>query len=53
MNCVRPGAVWTEMNRRYMEKDPEYEKRIIDKTPLGRVAEESEIAEGILWLLSD
>ena len=53
VNCVRPGTVWTEMNRLYMERDPEYAKRIIGKTPLGRAAEESEIAHGILWLLSD
>ena len=53
VNCVRPGTVWTEMNRRYMEKDPEYEKRIIAKTPLARAAEADEIAHGIVWLLSD
>lgn len=53
VNCVRPGTVWTEMNRRYMEKDPEYEKRIIAKTPLGRAAEADEVAHGIVWLLSD
>lgn len=53
VNCVRPGTVWTEMNKRYMERDPEYAKRIIGKTPLGRAAEETEIANGILWLLSD
>ena len=53
VNCVRPGTVWTEMNRRYMERDPDYAHRIIGKTPLARAAEESEIANGVLWLLSD
>ena len=53
INCVRPGTVWTEMNKQYMERDPEYAERIIGKTPLGRAAEETEIANGILWLLSD
>ncbi len=53
INCVRPGTVWTEMNRQYMERDPEYADRIIGKTPLGRAAEEDEIANAILWLLSD
>lgn len=53
INCVRPGVVWTELNRQYMEKDPEYADRIIGKTPLGRAAEEDEIANAILWLLSD
>lgn len=53
VNCVRPGAVWTEMNRLYMERDPGYAERIIGKTPLGRVAEEAEIANGVLWLLSE
>ncbi len=53
VNCVRPGTVWTEMNRLYMERDPGYAERIIGKTPLGRAAEEAEIANGVLWLLSD
>ncbi len=53
INCIRPGTVWTEMNRQYMERDPEYADRIIGKTPLGRAAEEDEIANAILWLLSD
>ena len=53
VNCVRPGTVWTEMNRLYMERDPGYAERIIGKTPLARAAEEREIANGILWLLSD
>lgn len=53
VNCVRPGTVWTEMNRQYMERDPAYEDRIIGKTPLGRAASEEEIAYAVLWLLSD
>ena len=53
VNCVRPGTVWTEMNRQYMERDPAYEERIIGKTPLGRAASEEEIANAVLWLLSD
>lgn len=52
INCIRPGTVWTEMNRQYMERDPEYADRIIGKTPLGRAAEEDEIVNAILWLLS-
>ena len=53
INCVRPGTVWTEMNRQYMERDPGYEERIIGNTPLGRAASEEEIANAVLWLLSD
>ena len=53
VNCVRPGTVWTEMNRQYMERDPGYEERIIGNTPLGRAASEDEIANAVLWLLSD
>ncbi len=53
INCVRPGVVWTEMNRRYMEKDPAYKDRIVGMTPLGRGGEESEIANGVTWLLSE
>lgn len=53
INCVRPGTVWTEMNRQYMERDPGYEERIIGNTPLGRAASEEEIANAVMWLLSD
>jgi len=52
INCIRPGTVWTEMNLQYMERDPEDADRIIGKTPLGRAAEEDEIVNAILWLLS-
>ena len=53
VNCIRPGTVWTEMNRRYMERDPAYAERIIQKTPMARAADESEISHAALWLLSD
>ena len=53
INCIRPGTVWTEMNRQYMERDPGYEERIIGSTPMGRAASEEEIANAVLWLLSE
>lgn len=54
VNCIRPGAIWTEMLADYFndvgaEKAP-YEQT---QTGLGRCADPKEIADGCLWLASD
>lgn len=50
VNCVAPGAVNTPMRRR----NPEYIRSATDTTsPIGRVADPSELAAVISFLLSD
>lgn len=47
VNCVNPGLVETEMN------PPERLARLMPVVPIGRVAQPIEIAQAILFLLSD
>jgi NAD(P)-dependent dehydrogenase (short-subunit alcohol dehydrogenase family) len=51
VNAVRPGAINTDLND--FGANPEHEKRFAQTTPLGRVGEPEEVAEAILWLLSE
>ena len=53
VNCIRPGAITTEMNERWMKEHPEWLDSVIARTPLGRAGEVRDIANATLWLLSD
>jgi NAD(P)-dependent dehydrogenase (short-subunit alcohol dehydrogenase family) len=52
VNAVRPGMVLTEMTERSLA-EPAFRARIEESIPMHRVGEGHEIAETILWLLSD
>ncbi|MDX5591953.1 3-oxoacyl-ACP reductase FabG [Pseudovibrio sp. SPO723] len=49
-NCVAPGFIKTPMTKDLPEKVIDYMK---SKTPLGRMGEAEDIAEGVLFLASD
>ena len=51
VNSIRPGVVETEIHAAYGE--PERPYKIGALTPLGRPGTANEIAEAIVWLLSD
>jgi NAD(P)-dependent dehydrogenase (short-subunit alcohol dehydrogenase family) len=52
VNSLRPGMVMTEMTENRL-KEPEFLAGIKKSIPMGRVGEAREIAEAVLWLLSD
>ena len=52
VNVVRPGVTLTDMVEAVRD-DPEKRRLISATIPMGRPAEATEIAEPILWLLSD
>lgn len=52
VNSIRPGMVLSEMTEGRL-KDPEFRGRIEASIPMHRVGETPEIADAILWLLSD
>jgi NAD(P)-dependent dehydrogenase (short-subunit alcohol dehydrogenase family) len=52
VNTVRPGVTATAMTAQ-LELDQELRKRVEASIPLGRVGQPEEVAELILWLLSD
>jgi NAD(P)-dependent dehydrogenase (short-subunit alcohol dehydrogenase family) len=52
VNSIRPGLVRSEMTEKRLE-DQAFRSRIEASIPMHRVGEVGEIAEAILWLLSD
>jgi NAD(P)-dependent dehydrogenase (short-subunit alcohol dehydrogenase family) len=52
VNSLRPGMVMTEMTEGRL-KDATFRARIEASIPMQRVGESHEIAEAVLWLLSD
>jgi NAD(P)-dependent dehydrogenase (short-subunit alcohol dehydrogenase family) len=52
VNVVRPGVTLTDMTDQ-VRRDPELRARVVSTIPMNRAAEASEIAEAIVWLLSD
>lgn len=53
VNAMAPGTVHTAMLDRLMTDRPDAMQAILARTPLGRVADPSEVAAGISYLLSD
>lgn len=52
VNCVAPGSVPTGINEeRY--RDPEAQKAMCEKIPMGRRGKTAEIADAVLYLASD
>jgi NAD(P)-dependent dehydrogenase (short-subunit alcohol dehydrogenase family) len=53
VNAVCPGSVRTPMLRGFVGGDEEALEKMGHQAPIGRVAEPGEVAEAIVWLLSD
>jgi len=50
VNCIHPGVIDTPRNR---SLPPEWMKALLDNTPMGRMAAPEEIANAVLFLVSD
>lgn len=53
VNCVVPGQVQTSGNEDFARKAPEIAAKTADAIPMGRGGEPKELAEAIVFLLSD
>jgi NAD(P)-dependent dehydrogenase (short-subunit alcohol dehydrogenase family) len=53
VNCVCPGFIRTAMIERALDRSLIAEDQMIAIEPLGRLGKPEEIAEGVLWLLSN
>ena len=53
VNCIAPGFIKTNMSSVALDKDPERKRRILSRTPLGRLGTQDEVAEAAYFLVSD
>lgn len=53
VNALCPALTVTPLTESLLENSPETAKRIIEKTPIGRIARPEEMAKVVLWLCSD
>jgi NAD(P)-dependent dehydrogenase (short-subunit alcohol dehydrogenase family) len=53
VNAVCPGSTRTPLLEGFMGGDPAMEAAITNSAPIGRLARPEEIAEAMVWLLSD
>lgn len=52
VNCIAPGFIKTNMSSLALEKDPERKKKVLSRTPLGRLGKPDEVADAALFLVS-
>ena len=52
VNCLAPGFIKTNMSSLALEKDPERKKKVLSRTPLGRLGKTEEVADAALFLVS-
>jgi NAD(P)-dependent dehydrogenase (short-subunit alcohol dehydrogenase family) len=53
INAIAPGVVETEMVERVAEDDKQLIESLKSITPIGRIGDPQEIANAVVWLLSD
>ena len=53
VNAIAPCSVNTPLVQWVLETEPEYRQRVVDKIPLGRIAEPAEMVGAVLFLASD
>ncbi len=53
VNCIAPGFIKTNMSSLALDKDPERKKKVLTRTPLGRLGKPDEVADAAYYLVSD
>jgi NAD(P)-dependent dehydrogenase (short-subunit alcohol dehydrogenase family) len=53
INAIAPGGVETEMANRVNENNPQFLETLTSMHPIGRLANPEEIANAVVWLLSE
>ena len=53
VNAIAPGFIFSEMTEKALNSDPERKRRVLDRTPMGRMGRAEEVAAAALFLCSD
>jgi NAD(P)-dependent dehydrogenase (short-subunit alcohol dehydrogenase family) len=52
VNCIAPGFIKTSMSAKALDNDPERKRRVLTRTPLGRLGDSLDVAHAALFLAS-
>lgn len=53
VNCIAPGFIRTSMSSIALDNDPERKRKVLSRTPMGRLGEPEEVADAAYFLVSD
>jgi NAD(P)-dependent dehydrogenase (short-subunit alcohol dehydrogenase family) len=53
VNCIAPGFIKTDMSSKALNSDPERKRRVLTRTPMGRLGEPLDVARAALFLASE
>jgi NAD(P)-dependent dehydrogenase (short-subunit alcohol dehydrogenase family) len=53
VNCIAPGFIATDMSAKALDSDPERFRKVLSRTPLGKLGNPADIAEAAYFLCSD
>jgi len=53
VNCIAPGFIATEMSGKALNSDPERMRKVLSRTPLGKLGNPADVAEAAYFLCSD
>ena len=53
VNAIAPGFIFSEMTDKALNSDPDRKRRVMDRTPMGRMGQAEEIAAAAIFLCSD
>jgi NAD(P)-dependent dehydrogenase (short-subunit alcohol dehydrogenase family) len=53
VNCIAPGFIRTKMSGKALDNDPERKRKVLSRTPMGRLGTPDEVADAAFYLTSD
>jgi len=53
VNCIAPGFIKTKMSGKALDNDPERKRKVLSRTPMGRLGTPDEVADAAFYLTSD
>jgi len=53
VNCIAPGFIKTRMSGKALDNDPERKRKVLSRTPMGRLGTPEEVADAVYYLTSD